>query len=180
MGGIGGIGGIGGGIGGIGPGLGGIGGGIGGVGSGLGSIAAIGGIGQFGGIGQQNPFPAQPRISIDPLTGQPVYPAGSLTFEELQARRQLLRDQRVQARQLGSAIAVAGFNFKEMLDALPDREDAEAQYDFQYVLDDKVSLARQKSALLPVFNEGSQLGTNCADEWTLSFPRTGSASNAWR
>ncbi|HJT76417.1 MAG TPA: DUF4139 domain-containing protein, partial [Gemmataceae bacterium] len=89
---------------------------------------------------------------------------GRLTYEQLQHRQQQLAVAKGKARSVGSALAAV--NLKEGVASVASAEEV-GDY-FQYVLDHKVTLPRQKSALLPIithdveakrvsiFNEGVQ------------------------
>jgi len=120
---------------------------------GIGQIGQIGGIGQMGPVGQQGSFSGKGQFLIDPTTGLPLPPAPNpgLSFEELQQRRQQALNERTKAREMGSAIA--SFQFKEVIDGFPLPEGGETQESYQYVVDQKVSISRQKSALLPIIDE---------------------------
>jgi outer membrane murein-binding lipoprotein Lpp len=74
-----------------------------------------------------------------------------LSYEELQQRRQQLKDAKEKAKALGSAAA---------LDPTGAAAAEEVGEYFQYNIDQKVSLPRQKSAMLPIVNgavEGSRV-----------------------
>lgn len=71
-----------------------------------------------------------------------------LTYEELQQRRQQQQQLRDEAKKKGSA--VAGLNFKEGIQSVATAEEVGDYY--QYVLDQKISLPRQKSAMLPILD----------------------------
>jgi hypothetical protein len=70
-----------------------------------------------------------------------------LTYEELQKRREQQKKSKDEAKQVGGKIT--GLNFKEGIESVAAAEEI-GDY-FQYRLDNKVSLARQRSAMLPVF-----------------------------
>ena len=72
-----------------------------------------------------------------------------LTYEELQRRRQELAVKADQAKKLGSALT--GFNFKEGIQSVATADEVGDYY--QYAIDQKVSLARQKSAMLPILDQ---------------------------
>ncbi|MSQ95579.1 MAG: DUF4139 domain-containing protein [Gemmataceae bacterium] len=72
-----------------------------------------------------------------------------LSYEELQRRRQELVDTKGEAKKVGSA--VAGFNFKEGIQSVATAADV-GDY-FQYTIDQKVTLPRQKSAMLPILDQ---------------------------
>src|SRR5262249_51327399 len=72
-----------------------------------------------------------------------------LTYEELQQRRQAVREARAKAQQ--AARSIAGLNFKEGVNSVATAEGAADAY--QYLIDQKVSLPRQKSAMLPIIND---------------------------
>ncbi len=111
--------------------------------------------GQFGQTGYPGAFnryqpggfqgiPPRAQNAVDE-DGNTVQPGNRLTYEELQKRRQEQKKARQQARQLGSALTAV--DPKENL----DEDSAEDPGDeFEHVLNQKVSLARQKSALVQV------------------------------
>jgi hypothetical protein len=72
-----------------------------------------------------------------------------LSFEELQQRRQEQRAAKDQAKKAGAAIT--GFNFKEGIASVATAEEIGDYY--QYVIDQRISVARQKSAMLPIVDE---------------------------
>lgn len=72
-----------------------------------------------------------------------------LTYEELQKRQQELRQAKGKARAVGSALAA--MNLQQGVESVASAEEV-GDY-FQYVIDHKVSLPRQKSALLPIVND---------------------------
>jgi hypothetical protein len=71
---------------------------------------------------------------------------GRLTFEELQNRQRQQAAARQQARNLGSTLSA--LNLKDGVTSVASAEEV-GDY-FQYVIDHKVNLPRQKSALLPI------------------------------
>jgi hypothetical protein len=75
-----------------------------------------------------------------------------LTFAELQQRRQERRQEREEARKAGAAIAAVRAAVED-----PDRAAQEAAEEggeaYQYRIDQKVTLPRQKSALLPIVSK---------------------------
>ena len=78
-----------------------------------------------------------------------------LTYQELQQRRQQLAAAKDEARAKGSAIAM---NFREGIQSVATAEEVGDYY--QYVIDQRISLSRQKSAMLPIVDqliEGSKL-----------------------
>jgi hypothetical protein len=72
-----------------------------------------------------------------------------LTYEELQRRRQQEVAQKDAAKAKGAM--VAGLNFKEGIASVASAEEVGDYY--QYVIDQKVSLSRQKSAMLPILDQ---------------------------
>ena len=72
-----------------------------------------------------------------------------LSFEELQQRREKLAKDKEKAKQLGAALT--GMNFKEGITSVATAEELGDYY--QYVIDQKVTLPRQKSAMLPILNQ---------------------------
>ncbi len=74
--------------------------------------------------------------------------AGKLTYEQLQERRGQLKANQEEAKKLGSKVAL---NPRE---GIHDAAIAEEMGDyFQYAIDQKVTLPRQKSAMLPIINK---------------------------
>ncbi len=85
-----------------------------------------------------------------------------LTYEELQLRREVQKQVTGDAKAAGRAIA--GLNFKEGIQSVATAEEI-GDY-FQYVLDQKINLARQKSAMLPILDqtiEGTKVSIYNAD-----------------
>ncbi len=72
-----------------------------------------------------------------------------LSYDELQRRRQDQLAVKTEAKKIGSA--VAGFNFKEGIQSVATAADV-GEY-FQYAIDQKVTLPRQKSAMLPILDQ---------------------------
>ncbi len=72
-----------------------------------------------------------------------------LTYEELQLRRQVQDQKAGEAKKAGAAIA--GLNFKEGIQSVATAEEI-GDY-FQYMLDQKINLPRQKSAMLPILDQ---------------------------
>jgi hypothetical protein len=72
-----------------------------------------------------------------------------LTYEELQLRRQVQDQKAGDARKAGASIA--GLNFKEGIQSVATAEEI-GDY-FQYMLDQKINLPRQKSAMLPILDQ---------------------------
>jgi hypothetical protein len=71
-----------------------------------------------------------------------------LTYEELQQRRQKQDQLKGDVKKAGGAIA--GLNFKEGIQSVASAEEI-GDY-FQYLLDQKITLPRQKSAMLPILD----------------------------
>jgi hypothetical protein len=84
---------------------------------------------------EQNPFAQQP--------------GNKLTYDELQRRRQAAEQLRGKVTKDGAAIA--GLNFKEGIASVASAEELGDYY--QYVIDQKITLPRQKSALLPILDQ---------------------------
>jgi hypothetical protein len=79
-----------------------------------------------------------------------------LTYEQLQKRREEQNRNKDQAKRAGATIA--GLNFKEGIASVASAEEIGDYY--RYVLDQKITLSRQKSAMLPILNQnirGSKL-----------------------
>ncbi|MBM4069697.1 MAG: DUF4139 domain-containing protein [Planctomycetes bacterium] len=72
-----------------------------------------------------------------------------LSYEELQQRRLQQREVKEDAKKRGAAIA--GLNFKEGIASVASAEEVGDYY--RYVLDQQISLARQKSAMLPILDQ---------------------------
>jgi hypothetical protein len=149
----------------------------GGINGGIGGIGGIGG--GLGGINQTNPNWAfangsfgfnryQLGAQFGNLAGQSGLQGGTsntlllgdnnnanfgnngkITFEQLQQRQQELRNNKDQARRIGSALV--------MLDATQSVASVASAEDIgdvcQYVIEDRVSLPRQKSAMLPIIKQ---------------------------
>ncbi len=76
-------------------------------------------------------------------------PGNKLSYDELQRRRAEQAAAVKDAKQLGEALT--GFNFKEGIKSVATGDEV-GDY-FQYTIDQKVSLARQKSAMLPILDQ---------------------------
>jgi hypothetical protein len=127
----------------------------GGLGGGMGMMGGFGGMPglQFGSL--IPPGLAQGSNPYQYPQGQ-LPPVQRLTYEELQRRREAARQAKEQAKQAGPLIT--GLNFKEGIASVATGEAAGDS--FRYVIDQKVSLPRQKSAMLPILNrhvEGSKV-----------------------
>lgn len=72
-----------------------------------------------------------------------------LSYEELQQRRQRQQEVKEDAKKRGSAIAA--LNFKEGIASVASAEEVGDYY--RYILDQQISLARQKSAMLPILDQ---------------------------
>jgi hypothetical protein len=98
----------------------------------------------------QNPFnianPMNPGQA--PMQQRLDQQQNRLTFEELQERRKQQVAARDEAKTKGSAIAM---NFKEGIQSVASAEEIGDYY--QYVLDQKITLSRQKSAMLPIIDQ---------------------------
>lgn len=94
-----------------------------------------------------------------------------LTFEELQKRRQQEQAARGDAKARGPALT--GLNFKEGIESVASAEEIGDYH--QYVIDQKVSLSRQKSAMLPILDRTIE-GTKVSifnEETHAKFPLLG-------
>jgi hypothetical protein len=121
----------------------------------LGGVGALGGFGGGGVIG--NPWLTAAASIPGGMFNRYQIPSTSMTlssrlsWEELAERRREMLEQRQQAREnarrVGSAVAAMG----ESLESLAVDADRIGE-GFQYTLDQKVTLSRQKSALLPVLD----------------------------
>jgi len=142
-------------------------GGLGALGGGLGALGGLGApmpgqLGQNAGqLGNQANFfnrYQQNGVQIDPNTGMPLDPNADggfannfanpkLSYEEMQQRRQQLRQNKDNAKKIGSALALDPSGVASVATA-----DEIGDY-FQYTIDQKVTLLRQKSAMLPIVNQ---------------------------
>jgi hypothetical protein len=107
--------------------------------------------GQQGGLGLQggnNSF----NFNNDANTLMLQQNAGKLSYEELQNRRKQQQEAKGAARAVGSRLA--GLDPTGSVGSLPNAEEI-GDY-FRYVIDDKVTLPRQKSAMLAIVNEAFQ------------------------
>ncbi|MFO0867283.1 MAG: hypothetical protein U0744_22035, partial [Gemmataceae bacterium] len=124
----------------------------------------FGQLGQFGQVGNVNPFlqnannpygnaanlREQQRMQQEMLSNN-----SKITYEQLQKRREEMKEVADEAKKAGPAIAM---NFKQGIDSVATGESAGDYY--QYVIDQRITLARQKSAMLPILDqtvEGSKL-----------------------
>jgi len=105
--------------------------------------------GQYGNLGAQFGMAGQYGLQGGGQQGQLGNEAPRLTYEELQRRRLQQQAVKGKARAVGSQLAAL-----DPSKGVPSVASAEEIGDhFQYVIDHKVSLPRQKSALLPVVNK---------------------------
>ena len=100
--------------------------------------------GQIGGLPLQN---AQQMLNQNNDLQNGVNFNTKLTYEELQQRRQQIRQNKDNAKKIGSAVALdpSGVASVAAADEIGDY--------FQYTIDQKVTLPRQKSAMLPIVNQ---------------------------
>jgi hypothetical protein len=153
--GLGGLGGGGLGLGGLGQGL-----GIGGLGLGgggfqgvAGGMANLGNLGGFPGNRYQNRTPqAFQKRNNNPEEEDEPQP-GRLSYQELQKRREQQKGARDSAKRVGSSLA--GVDFKEGVESVASAE--EIGDHFQYAIDHQVTLARRKSAMIPIVNKDVQV-----------------------
>ena len=119
--------------------------------------------GQQGGFGVQGAGGRPAAGNFRPAGGggddegdsdQPVFQRGKITYEELQKRIQQQQTAKAQAKKIGSELAAV--DPKEGVGALASAQDVGDR--FKYVVDDRVSLARQKSGLLPIINQDVEAG----------------------
>jgi hypothetical protein len=97
-----------------------------------------------------NQFQQQNFEQLARDTQERMKDANKLSYEELQRRRGESQVKLDQAKEKGSAIA-AGFNFKEGIKSVATADEIGDYY--QYSIDQKVSLPRQKSAMLPILDQ---------------------------
>jgi hypothetical protein len=138
-------------VGGLGA-LGGFGGGFGGLGAMGGAGAVGGGLNQLGGMAQLGGQWGQQggafnRYQVPRLVGSDQ--EDRLTYEQLQQRRKERQGAKAEAKKVGSALAA--IDPTQSIDPAATGEEVGDGY--RYVIDQKVSLPRQKSALLPLVNQ---------------------------
>jgi hypothetical protein len=105
----------------------------------------IGQIGQFGQAGGQIGNTFQNSVI---LNNRNFDANNRITFEELQNRKKQLDEAKKDAKERGSVIAM---NFKEGIDSVASGDEV-GDY-FQYLIDQRISLSRQKSAMLPIIDQ---------------------------
>jgi hypothetical protein len=84
-----------------------------------------------------------------------------LTYEELQERRNALAQAKNEAREVGATVAM---NFKEGIHSVATAEEV-GDY-FHYLIDQRITLSRQKSAMLPILDrtiEGAKVSIYSPD-----------------
>jgi hypothetical protein len=123
-------------------GLGGFGGGMGGFGAGGGFAGNLGGNFGLGGGAAGNPYQGGSRSG-------PAESLNKITWEEMQRRRAEKQANADEAKKVGSALAA--IDPTEGIGSLPSAEEI-GDY-FRYVIDDRVTLPRQKSAMLAIVNQ---------------------------
>jgi hypothetical protein len=89
-----------------------------------------------------------PVGGVNPLAPNPAE-SNRLTFEQLQERKKEQQQAREEAKKVGSA--VAGLDPTDSIS--PEALGESVGDHFQYTIDEKVSLPRQRSALLPLVNQ---------------------------
>jgi hypothetical protein len=112
----------------------------------LGIGGGLVGMGQLGGQWGQQGGPFN-RYQMPGLNG--LAPQNRLTYQELQERRKELQEAKAEAKKVGSAMAA--IDPTQSIDPAATGEEVGDGY--RYVIDQKVSLPRQKSALLPLVNQ---------------------------
>jgi hypothetical protein len=122
----------------------GLGGGLGVLGFGGGGLGNAGNLGVFG--GGLNRYQSG---RFNSLSGRQDDDGNRLSWEQLQRRREQLKEAKEEARKVGGAIT--GLDATEGVRSVASAVDIGDSY--QYQLDEKVTLNRQKSALLPILNE---------------------------
>jgi hypothetical protein len=124
--------------------------GMGGMGGGMNGLQGF--QGNFGMNGAQ-PFNnryANPNYFGNTLNmqgGQGNYFNAKITYEQLQDRQRLQKQVQAEAKKV-----IAGLNFKEGVASVASAEEVGDYH--QYVVDQKITLPRQKSAMLPILNKG--------------------------
>jgi hypothetical protein len=119
------------------------------------ALGGIGGGGFGGGLGGfPGPVPSQlslqrQRIKKLEEKGMKQQEMNKLDYEEMLERKKFMRDVANDVKEKGSAIA--GLNFKEGIQSIASSSEVGDYY--QYTIDQKISLARQKSAMLPILNQ---------------------------
>lgn len=114
-----------------------------------------GGYGQFGQFGQFGQMGLVPGNTANPYQNlgntQNFFgnTMNKLTYEELQNRRKQQQQEQKDAKKAGSMIA--GLNFKEGIQSVATAEEIGDYY--QYILDQKITLPRQKSAMMPILDQ---------------------------
>src|SRR5262249_40910568 len=104
-----------------------------------GAYGMAGQMGQYGSAGQVGGMGA----------GPPPPPVNRLTYEELLESRKQQQAAQEEAKKAGSAIA--GLNFKEGIQSVATAEEVGDYH--RYVLDQKITLPRQKSAMVPILDQ---------------------------
>src|SRR5206468_2404191 len=115
------------------------------TGGGLGQIGGVGQLGQLGGFGQIDGGQLGFQGTRPGLPNMP----NRLTYEMLQQRRLQKQAENAEAGKAGGTIA--GLNFKEGIEAVASTEDLGDHY--QYVLDQRITVPRQKSTMLPIIDQ---------------------------
>ena len=88
-------------------------------------------------------MPGRSGRSVWPVRAADGHPPPAQLDEELQQRRQLQQSIKDEGKKAGTAIT--GFNFKEGIASVATAGEIGDYY--QYVIDQKISVARQKSAI---------------------------------
>ncbi len=146
-----------------------------GFGGGIGGFAGMQGAQNWGALqngmnlNSVNPYQNNGKLNVnnDMLALQ----NNRLTFEELQKRRQ--QDQAARGEAAKKGAAIASMNFKEGIASVASAEEVGDYY--QYVIDQKVNLSRQKSAMLPILDqtiEGAKISIY-NEETHAKFPLLG-------
>jgi hypothetical protein len=104
--------------------------------------------GQFGMQGMNNNDMTRNNLAFQQIDNNNFYNQNKLTYEELQKRRNDLQNSKGNARQLGAQLAM---DPRASVSSVANAE--EIGDHFIYDIDQKVSLARQKSAMLPIINQ---------------------------
>ncbi|HYV36233.1 MAG TPA: hypothetical protein VE988_11045, partial [Gemmataceae bacterium] len=99
-----------------------------------------------------------PQQPTQPPPGDPNFfqQNNKLAYDDMMKRKDALKADMAEAK--GKGTAIAGLNYKEGVQSIANSEEVGDYY--QYIIDQKISLQRQRSAMLPIINqtiEGSKV-----------------------